>query len=385
MVADVAQQAAAEGTDPQVVAQLPQSPDVDRRLPREFLDDARAAGNDVAIPICSSIVELVQPGGIMPVSGLPNTETLLGNELGFFATFRSDRHGFNNPDEIYSSESNGHRIVLIGDSHTQGFTVEPADNIAGQLRARGLSVYNLGCGGNGPLAELAAYVEYGRFLRPDTVVLIYYEGNDLYDLSREWSSVLRNYIDATFSQNLIEQEDERLRVLQGVAGTPPESRSTGLVYRLLTLRHIRNRLAAVVSQRKFDTEVAQFREVITALQLRVREQAAELMVVYLPHGSTMANGRRNDCSVFPAHCKSAVLSVLDGIDVPVVDFEDTLNALENPYSVFPYHRGNEVLGHLNQAGYALVASSIARALTDQGKVAATNNSLANDAPTKLTE
>lgn len=349
-------------TGQRVLSQLPDGPEVDRRTPWEFLDDRWAAGDDIVIPICFGFVNMVRPGYMMPLSGLPHKKTLLSNELGFYATYFSDRYGFNNPDSIYEAPSDSHTVVLLGDSYTHGFAVKPGDDIAGQLRERGLKTFNLGCGGNGPLAELAAYMEYGRSLRPDTVVLIYYEGNDLSDLAREWDSVLRRYLEDTFSQRLREREVERLSVLSKVADAWPTSGPRGVLHRLVTLRHIRSRLEAIVSPQSFDTEVAQFREVLVTLRSRTERQGASLLVVYLPHGSFIAGDRRDDCLAHPAHCKSAILSLLEELGIRVLDFEKVIGTLDEPFSVFPYRRGREVLGHLNEAGYRILAASIAEEL-----------------------
>ena len=352
---------AAVGT--RVLSALPDQAQVDRRTAWQFLDDQRAAGQDIAVPVCAAFVNLVQPGNLVPLSGFPNRRTLLGNELGFFATYFADRHGFNNPDSVYDSQSNPPTVVLLGDSYTHGFAVNPGDDIAGQLREHGFSAFNLGCGGNGPLAELAAYVEYGRVLRPDNVILIYYEGNDLFDVASEWKTVLRRYLDADFTQALLEREDERLATLQTVADARPASRAAGVLHRLITLRHLRQRVEAVVNPRRFDIEVRRFTAVVERLQAELTEQGIEFSVVYLPHGSTMAGGRgHDDCRVHPGHCKGRVLAVLRDLNVPVLDFEAVLRDREDPFDVFPYRRGNEVLGHLNAEGYKILAQAIAETI-----------------------
>jgi hypothetical protein len=289
---------------------------------------------------------------------------MLGNELGFYATYMSDRYGFNNPDDIYDKPRIGHGVVLLGDSYVQGYAVMPGDDVAGRLRAKGFHTINLGCGGNGPLAELAAYVEYGRFLRPDTVVLLYYEGNDLYDLDLEWDSSLRQYLDDGFSQHLMEREEERLRILHSIAEVQSMFWNAEIFYRLVTLRQIRNRLQAVVSPRQFDTEVQHFQIVINELRDRLEQESVSLLVVYLPEGSMMAGGRQDDCKTLPARCKNEIIKILDNHEIRVLDFEKVLNNMDEPFSVFPYRQGKEVLGHLNPAGYRILADAIAQQLAE---------------------
>ena len=352
------------GIGQRILTRLPDSLEIDWRTSREFFDDSRAAGEDIRMSICPSDVLRLRPGEMIALSGLPKTETLLANELGYFATFVSDRYGFNNPDDIYDVPSTDHTVVLLGDSYTQGYAVRSGDDIASRLRARDLHAFSLGCGGNGPLAELAAYEEYGRYLQPDTVVLVYYEGNDLYDLAREWNSSLRLYLDATFSQDLRQRENERLSLLLSVAEAQLALQGTGLVHRLLTLRHVRHQLKIVVSPRRFDTEVAQFRNVIDELRTRLQRDEVSLLVVYLPHGSIMASGRKNDCRAYPVRCKTEILSVLDEFDIRVLDFEEVLGTLDDPFSVFVYRRGDEVLGHLNSVGYETLAAAIEQELSE---------------------
>jgi len=64
-------------------------------------------------------------------------------------TYHSDRHGFNNPDSIWSSDEIS--FITIGDSFTHGDCVNQNNAIASNLRLftnkQGL---NLGMGGNGP-------------------------------------------------------------------------------------------------------------------------------------------------------------------------------------------------------------------------------------------
>ena len=63
-------------------------------------------------------------------------------------TFDSDEYGFNNPPGSWQAP----RIVLVGDSFTQGDCVPPEKNIAAHLNRRFGGVLNLGVAGHGPLA-----------------------------------------------------------------------------------------------------------------------------------------------------------------------------------------------------------------------------------------
>lgn len=88
---------------------------------------------------------------------------------------------------------------MLGDSFLQGFSVNQGYDMASVLRGHGYDVFNLGCASNGPLTQLAGYVECGRAFDPDVVIWFYFEGNDLLDLEREQRLVLADYLDEDFS------------------------------------------------------------------------------------------------------------------------------------------------------------------------------------------
>ena len=72
--------------------------------------------------------------------------------------------------------------------------------------------------GAGPLLSLASLKEYGTNFKPDFVIYLYTEANDMGDLKNEKETFLINYLD-DFSQNLINRNDEiNLLVVGGSQG-----------------------------------------------------------------------------------------------------------------------------------------------------------------------
>jgi len=151
--------------------------------------------------------------GILPLGTISNKTTILDNEGGEYTMYMSDEHGFNNPPGLFSKEKPD--IVLIGDSFAQGWCVKKGEDIGAQLRKKGFTVLNLGIGGMGPLLELATLKEYAEFLRPQIVLWIYYEGNDLDELSstEKRSSLLMRYLNKGFLQGLWDKQKEIDRIL----------------------------------------------------------------------------------------------------------------------------------------------------------------------------
>jgi hypothetical protein len=145
---------------------------------------------------------------VFPLGGISNAHLVLCNEEGTWVSFKSDRYGYNNDDSVYEDNPGGDRIVLLGDSFTQGYCVERKDSVAGQLIARGHNIINLGTGGNGPLIELAVLKEYGVHLKPKYIFWIFNKFDHL-DLALEYDNkFLINYLDDKFSQNLISRQQE---------------------------------------------------------------------------------------------------------------------------------------------------------------------------------
>ena len=98
------------------------------------------------------------------------------NESGEWITFRSDEHGFNNPEGIWQSRDIS--IAAVGDSFAFGACV-PADKnfVANPEELSGYPEPR--DNGAGPLVELAAVKEYLPSLRPKVTLWFYLELNDL--------------------------------------------------------------------------------------------------------------------------------------------------------------------------------------------------------------
>ena len=145
---------------------------------------------------------------IFPLGGVSNAITVFCKEGEDFSIYKSDRYGFNNPDQEWDNE----KVLwfLIGDSFAQGACVQPGDDFASRIRLlTKRSAINLGMAGNGPLIELASLKEYILEKRPKIVLWFYFERNDLEDLRNEKSnSILMKYLNEDFTQNLHSKQSE---------------------------------------------------------------------------------------------------------------------------------------------------------------------------------
>ena len=144
---------------------------------------------------------------ILPLSGISKKLTVMCNESGEFNSYVADRYGFNNDDKIHDKEEIF--SIFIGDSFTHGACVDNQKNLISNLQSKdffkGKNILNLGYSGNGPLLSYATLKEYfNKNKNIKYVFWLYYEPNDLYELSREIEdSILKKYFNNFYySQNL---------------------------------------------------------------------------------------------------------------------------------------------------------------------------------------
>jgi hypothetical protein len=112
--------------------------------------------------------------GVAPLAPHPKTRLYLCNEGYGLVKYTSDRFGFRNPEDAWSSKVD---VVLIGDSFVQGGCVSEEHTLSGRLR-NSLNVLSLGTGGNHPVHYAAVIKTFIPEIKPRTAVLAFYS-NDL--------------------------------------------------------------------------------------------------------------------------------------------------------------------------------------------------------------
>jgi len=121
--------------------------------------------------------------GKMPLAlgGVSNVRTVFCREMEGWIDYDSDQYGFRN-----SKRSD---VVVVGDSFAKGACVhQPVATLLGAM--------TFSAEQSGPLFTLATLLEYALLERPQAVIWMFYEGNDLADLKREaTSSLLLSYLD----------------------------------------------------------------------------------------------------------------------------------------------------------------------------------------------
>lgn len=96
----------------------------------------------------------------------------------FPVVLTTDARGFRNPDALPQYDT-----VVVGDSFVAGSHVSDEQAWVALWRQHtGRTVYNLGVSGSDLTVYLNNFVTVGRALKPSTVVVMLYEGNDLRDV-----------------------------------------------------------------------------------------------------------------------------------------------------------------------------------------------------------
>jgi len=342
--------------------------------------DYKNSGKDVVVTIPAStfISKINNEDEIYPLSGISNKLTIHCNESGkHVRTYKSDRYGFNNPDEVWNKLD--FDFVLIGDSFARGACVHEKDTIAGLLRRKN-KVLNLSYVA-GPLGEYATLREYFKNIKTKNVLWFYTEMSDLDDLQSELSNkILVNYLeDINFTQNLINKQKEIDFIASNalLQGLKKYQRKYNVLFNfdefnfksVLFLKSIRHRLSWMfkinleeinlisLKENKLDY-IDEFSELLVQANNLVTKNNSKLYFIYLPeypgiYDSTTDKQRLQNYE--------KVINSVKKFDIPIIDlYKDLFNDHPDPKSLFPGRR----FGHYNEEGYRLLVETVLKKIRE---------------------
>lgn len=313
-------------------------------------------GDRLVSPIISNGEQL------LPLATVPDKTVVSCNETGQWLVYRSDRHGFHNPAHSWETPP---QIMLIGDSFVHGDCVPSDTNLAALLRRRYGAVINLGVPGSGPLSELAALKEYVSTKTPPIVLWFFFEGNDLTkDLPREKrSEILMSYLRPGFDQGLASRGEEMAlslatyldRHMEEALGRVDHPQEALLDF--LQLYHLRERfgLDAIglgVEGKADEANFELYGAILEEAKRTVASWGGRLYYVYLPDSTRYFSWHRH------LHIRdlirTRVLEIVARLGLPTIDIHPEF-AAHDPNDLFHYPGS-----HYNEAGYRLVAETIAK-------------------------
>jgi hypothetical protein len=365
--------------------------DFDTRDAVEVLGDLRKDGVD-AVPMVSKWLDVnndlwnYEPDGsiqsavniaakeVIPLGAVANRLTVECNESGQWITYPSDEHGFNNPKEIW--RSNSLDIAAVGDSFAQGYCVPSDKSFVALIRQRFPATLNLGIAGNGPLLELAELKEYLPSFKPRHVLWCYCEGNDLTGLQTEKKiSLLMRYLKGDFNQGLMGCQRDIDQALIGFIDRqtarkmnqpPPQrpnwvSKSVSNLVGLIELGSLRQKLGLVQGGNPQEGEELSdlegpnmdlFGRILLEAKSIVNAWSGTLHFVYLPSAT-----RYFGVAEVPVRMKARVLSTVRALGIPVIDIDPVFQA-HDVRSLFPWGG----YGHYNEEGHRVVGEEVLRAI-----------------------
>ena len=313
-----------------------------------------------------TVVSRVEDNGteLLPLAGPSNRLIRSPAEQGADrAAKRSDEFGFNNPPGEWAVVPINY--LAVGDSFTYGADVPFGRGMVDVIRARKGRTINLGCGGNGPLLNLASLLEFGPQLRPKVVLWFHYEGNDLpKDIVRERRvALLMRYLETGFSQELFGRQGnidlaiinflKASRIQQSTSQKLISTESTSISLKsVLNLSGLRGALGMNIEFSPENLEL--FQRILRNARNTVSLWNGRLVLVYLPNQVRFTSVfARLDAAGYEA----AVLETARNEGIEVINLVPVFQATEKPEKLFR--------GHYTEEGYRLVANTVLSALASR--------------------
>lgn len=298
---------------------------------------------------------------IFPLTGISNVYTTLSNENGVYPIILTDDYGFNNI--LKSKLTNGIDYALIGDSFTEGYSVEQNENIAAFLQKENLNVYNFGVGGSGPLVHYAIFREYIQKVKPKTIIWLFYEGNDIFpDIYRESQSnfLMRYLTDKNFEQNLIYNQDKINFVLRDFIKkkTSEYILLNNPYLRIMKLNNIRELLMSKkytnhnsINTNKINdasNELIILENILLNVSNKISTWNGNFYFLYLPSYTNLKN---NTESIY----KTQIFEILQKLNIEYYNLEtEIFDNYNDRLSFFPFGLN----GHYNKLAYEKIANLI---------------------------
>jgi hypothetical protein len=131
---------------------------------------------------------------------VPDVQRRYDNEDGSHCEFTTNRHGLRGPARPKAKTAGRRRVLVLGDSFTEGGQIDDADLFTARVEAAlgDVEVVNAGVGGYGTVQEYLYLREEGLGFAPDLVVVVFYD-NDLIDNCLPYSPAIgpRPYAERT--------------------------------------------------------------------------------------------------------------------------------------------------------------------------------------------
>lgn len=286
---------------------------------------------------------------LIPLAGLSNTNIKKINTITKEISLKkSDRYGFNNNDNSWDYDETF--AVFIGDSFTYGLEVKHEESYFELFRKKIPNVINLGCSGNGPISELATFIEYAKLLKPKFIIWNYYENDLTKDLDRELKSKISNYLDVNFKQNLIYNQQNIDIFLKDFLDSninkknKIQKKEKGTYLNFYKLIFFRTKIG--LTHKFSNSNFQKFKDIILRVKNESQNWGGEMVFVYIP---TM-HKYNNFISYFDEeYYYKNIENFLKSEEIEIINLDLELKKYGNQKEFYSNHfnkKGNEVVSKI---------------------------------------
>ena len=309
---------------------------------------------------------------LIPLKGPVNSNSLgkYSNENGNYKIYKNDKYGFRNDNKIYE---NNIKNLIIGDSFAEGVPLDQNNNVSSILINKyDLNTANFGIAGTSLISYYAVFKEYAKQLKPENVILFYYEGNDFLMINAEKNSFLSKYLNEDYTQNLMKNDYEvnnSLKILENYTQNIHDKKlkshelkkEKGLfnkekIIDFLEIQNLRRVLKIDLSTPDYSMENDLFKKIIKNINEQTQEWGGKFILVYVPSW-----GRYNEKFKFEGNnakyifdLKNSILNYLKESSIEYIDLDSEFLKSNNPSKYYNF----EFYGHFNNDGYMLLSDLI---------------------------
>ena len=353
--------------DPLIQKKIKIKKDYDTRSLIQFYEHKYIENKNIVLGMYPNNFLIHDNQELFPLSGISYRETILCNENGYYATYQSDRYGFNNPDNLWNN--NEIDFMMFGDSFLHGSCVYEKDSIVGHFKkiSPKKTALNLGYGGTGPLTQLATLKEYLPTIKAKNILWFYYEGNDLRNLHSELKNeILFEYLNnKNFTQKLRLKQDRidntLIQILEKGRTLRQQLERNSRFKSFLKLTFLRRYVySSVLSSNKKDNvytndkNIRFFIKIIESAKKISKKNNSNFYFIYIPHIKRLEL-KDQDFDQYKEY--KLVKKKLKEIDVKIIDLYDELFLkIKDPLVMYPFKL--RVPSHFSEYGYKLMAETV---------------------------
>jgi hypothetical protein len=283
------------------------------------------------------------------LAGIANTINIHCNENNYYSEYKSDKFGFNNPNNnVYNKNVD---YLITGDSFAHGNCVNENDNIAGNIKKiTKKNTINIGYGGSGPLVQYARLKEYFPETNVKKIIWLFCGENDIKDLEAELKNpILIKYLENDYyTQNLKKLQDNIDYELNKYFFLKLEEyKKKNLFITFIKLQRVRSYIEYL---RIPESNLDNFKLIMQKAQKFSEDNHAKIVFVYLPSYSEVKSK-----SLTISNKSLNIIKIIENLEIPIINvYEELFLKHNDPLSLYP----NRNFGHYNELGYYEVSKTI---------------------------